>query len=95
MKQDDMPDSFTKTGPMYCVIDMRSGELICNLEAADATEAVYRAASVASLLGRLVATTDLAAAPVEEAVPMVPTFMGAFFLQEGLFGAAPAGTKLQ
>lgn len=95
MKQEDMPAQFTQSGPMFCVIDMRTGELLCNVEAADATEAVCRAASIVGLLGKSVAKTDLAAAPVGEAVPMVPTFMELFFLQEGLFGAAPAGTKLQ
>lgn len=95
MKQEDMPERFPQTGPMFCVIDMRTGELLCNVEAADATEAVRRATSVVGLLRKSVAKEDLAAAPVEEAVPMVPTFMELFFLQEGLFGAAPAGTKLQ
>lgn len=91
-----MPDSFTKTGPMYCVIDMRTGEVLCNVEAADAGEAVCRAGYIVGLLGKsVVAKADLAAAPVGEAVPMVPTFMELFFSQEGLFGAAPAGTKLQ
>lgn len=95
MKQEGMPDQFGQTGPMFCVIDMRSGELLCNVEAADAIEAVCRAASVVGLLGKSVAKTDLAAAPVGEAVPIVPTFMQLFFLQEGLFGATLAGTKLQ
>ena len=90
-----MPDQFEQTGPMFCVIDMRSGDLLCNVEAADATEAVCRAASVVGLLRKSLAKEDLAAAPVGEAVPMVPTFMELFFLQEDLFGAAPVGTRLQ
>jgi len=94
MKRSELPEPLPKTGPMYCVLDMRSGELICNLEAADSAEAVRRAFSVAGLLGKSVAKEDLAAAPVDEAVCVVPTFNEAFFSQGTLLGFPPDGSSL-
>lgn len=87
------PEAFPHDKPMFCVIDMRTGELVCNVEAMDSAEAVCRALSVAGLLGKPVHGEDLAAAPVDEPVCAVPTFNDAYFVQEGLFGAPP-GTPM-
>ena len=64
--------------PLFAVLDMKEGELMFIVEAADAEEASFRANCVAPLFGwKFFEDGQLAA--VDECPTGVPTFFDAFF----------------
>jgi hypothetical protein len=95
MKQGSSPEGLPHVNPMFAIIDMRGGELLCAIEAKDTEEAKRRAVSVASIFGWEVDTSELGVAVLDQGLSGLPTFLEGFFAQSGLFAPIPPGTKLQ
>jgi hypothetical protein len=64
---------------LFCVIDMRTGNVLAIVEASCEAEAARRAAHVVKVLG-LGPGKDVQAFPTSACLAGVPTFMESFFL---------------